>query len=198
MPRITLGQVEQARKKGPILTDAEIEEEKHIQKDLTYYMEEPVELETILKKKAKKTTKKKAKKTDDDSVDVFKDTHELNQKFFGDLDFPRDCERLKFEISRWKEEMNETIDAINKGDADGVVDGAIDLITFIVGTLDTFGVDGAEAWRRVHAANMAKRRGTKSTRPDSKGVDLIKPKGWVAPSHKDNLGMLEEALDFSK
>ena len=186
MPRITLDEVNKAVKQnGPILTDAELEEEKHIKRDMLYVPDEP-----ILAQPMKSADR-------GDIVDVFADTHELTQKFFGDVKYKRDYERLAFEISRWKEELNETIDAVNKGDADGVVDGAIDLVTFVLGTLENFGVDGRKAWKAVHAANMAKEKGTKSTRPNSNGVDLIKPKGWKAPSHKDNLGMIKKALDFS-
>ena len=33
-----------------------------------------------------------------------------------------------------------------------------------------------------------KERGIKPTRPNSGGVDLVKPEGWMPPSHEDNLG----------
>lgn len=181
MPRLKLEDVYRAVKSnGPIKTDAEIEEERKAE---------------IVKKSEEVKEKRVARKNiNKNYVDVFADTHELAEKFFSDVEYKRDYERLAFEVSRWKEELNETIDAINKGDADGVVDGAIDLITFVLGTLENFGVDGAKAWKVVHEANMSKERGTKPTRKNSGGVDLIKPKGWKAPSHKDNLGQIAEAL----
>lgn len=201
MARITLDQVQKARENGPIFTDAEIAEGKKVP-------EVPATPKEKRAKKAKTSTQavKEIEKVPEITqvtpskwipvVDIFQDTKELNDKFFSEVTFPRDYERLAFEISRWKEELNETITAINEGDAEGVVDGAIDLMTFIADTLYHFGVDGAKAWKVVHDANMAKEKGTKSTRPNSNGVDLIKPKGWKAPDHKDNLGYLAEALSI--
>ena len=58
-------------------------------------------------------------------------------------------------------------------------------------TPDAFGVDGREAWRRVHEANMAKVAGINANRPNRFGLpDLTKPDGWVAPSHVDLCGEL--------
>ncbi|MGB4824971.1 MAG: hypothetical protein WBP82_08730, partial [Leuconostoc mesenteroides] len=42
--------------------------------------------------------------------------------------------------------------------------------------------------------NMQKKIGLNPSRPDSGGFDLYKPDGWEAPSHKENLGFLEEVL----
>lgn len=173
MPRIKLEEVKRAVKEnGHLKTTAEIREEAEAVK---------VEERIVYSENAK---------------DVFSDTHELAEKFFGDIDYDRDYDRLIFEISRWKEELNEVIDAINAGDAEGVVDGAIDLVTFVLGTLENFGVDGRKAWEVVHEANMRKKRGTKSTRKDSKGIDLVKPRGWKAPDHSDNVGLIAKALDI--
>lgn len=46
----------------------------------------------------------------------------------------------------------------------------------------------AEGWRRVHIANMAKERSTGNDDPRSvrkSRIDVVKPAGWVAPSHTD-------------
>ncbi len=44
---------------------------------------------------------------------------------------------------------------------------------------------------------MAKERGIKPERPNPLGLpDLIKPAGWVAPSHADNHGLLTE-VDYT-
>ena len=41
----------------------------------------------------------------------------------------------------------------------------------------------------VHDANMVKSPGVKAERPNPFGLpDLIKPEGWVGPSHEDNHG----------
>jgi predicted HAD superfamily Cof-like phosphohydrolase len=106
-----------------------------------------------------------------------------------------DPEKLKafldFRIRFLDEELNETKKAIAEGDADGIVDGIIDLMVISIGTLDAFGVDAQTAWNRVHAANMSKVVGIKASRPNALGLpDLVKPEGWQAPTHVDNIGLL--------
>lgn len=196
MPRITLDEMKRYRKEnGPILTDAELAEKTAEKFAKDAEKKQPIKKEEVVL--PPKVRRKKSSSQENEVVDIFADTHELTEKFFGDIKYERNYDRLAFEISRIKEELNELIDAVNKGDASEVVDGAIDLITFTAGFLENFGVDGRKAWRVVHTANMAKERGTKPTRPDSGGVDLIKPKGWKAPDHSDNVGMIASALDFS-
>lgn len=92
------------------------------------------------------------------------------------------------------EELGETAEAAIKGDADGVVDGLCDGIIFAIGILYNLGVDVDKAMTVVMTANLNKIRGTKSTRPNSQGYDLVKPKNWQAPHHYDNLGKLKEIL----
>jgi len=103
---------------------------------------------------------------------------------------------LKFRLDMVQEEVTEALEAFDKKDADGVVDALIDNIVFAIGTLDAFGVDSYEAWNRVHAANMAKNPGVKAGRPNPYGFpDLIKPEGWVAPTHVDNVGIIPKAFE---
>lgn len=103
---------------------------------------------------------------------------------------------LKFRLDMVQEEVTETLDAYNAADCDNIVDGLIDAIVFAVGTLDVLGVDTATAWNRVHAANMAKEPGVKPGRPNPYGFpDLIKPEGWSAPTHLDNLGLLTKIFN---
>lgn len=90
------------------------------------------------------------------------------------------------------EELGETAEAAIKGDADGVVDGLCDGIIFAIGILYNLGVDVDQAMSTVMQANLNKVRGTKSTRPNSQGYDLVKPEGWKAPHHYNNLGRLPE------
>ncbi len=205
MPRITLDEVNRYRKQnGPILTEAEVAEgvakkvaendKKNKKKSTRKKKVEPIEVDAGT---GNPIVSPKSKIQNSEVVDIFTDTHELTEKFFGDVKYERNYERLAFEISRLKEELNETIDAVNKGDAAEVVDGIIDLMTFAAGILENFKVDGRKAWQEVHRANMAKEKGTKSTRPNSNGVDLIKPEGWKAPDHSDNVGLIAQALDFS-
>lgn len=109
---------------------------------------------------------------------------------------------LKFRIDFLEEELEEMRAALvdyqtGKLDgtkaADDTVDALIDLCVVAIGTLDAFNVDAYEAWDRVLEANMNKEVGIKASRPNPLGLpDLIKPEGWVAPVHSDNVGMLNK------
>ncbi len=100
--------------------------------------------------------------------------------------------RVKFldeeltEIKRALEGYDKNGELTSKEAADAIIDGCIDLCVVAIGTLDAFDVDAAEAWNRVYAANMSKEVGVKEGRPNPLGLpDLVKPKGWVAPTHED-------------
>jgi predicted HAD superfamily Cof-like phosphohydrolase len=117
---------------------------------------------------------------------------------------------LKFRLDFLQEELNEARlaydvlallpnnlsskdDVLKAGNtaAEDVVDAMIDLCVVAIGTLDLFQVDAYEAWDRVHVANMSKEVGIKPGRPNPLGLpDLIKPPGWVGPTHADNVGIL--------
>lgn len=95
---------------------------------------------------------------------------------------------LKFRIDFLQEELDEMKQA---KDAENVVDALIDLCVVAIGTLDSFDIDSHEAWDVVLKANMNKAVGVKKERPNPLGLpDLIKPKGWEAPSHAGNHGTL--------
>lgn len=101
---------------------------------------------------------------------------------------------LKFRVNFLQEELDELKSASASGipiNAPEVVDALIDLCVVAIGTLDAFDVDAHKAWDVVHKANMNKEVGIKESRPNPLGLpDLIKPEGWVAPSHDDNTGLL--------
>ncbi len=102
---------------------------------------------------------------------------------------------LRFRLSMCKEELDETLDAIDKKDPEEIVDGLIDLCVFAIGTLDVFNVDANKAWDAIYKANMAKSPGVKEGRPNPFGLpDLIKPEGWQGPSHEDNHGDLNNCF----
>lgn len=67
-----------------------------------------------------------------------------------------------------------------------ILDGLVDLVYVALGTAHLHGFDFEEAWRRVHAANMAKIR-TPSADDSKRGsaYDVIKPEGWEPPDHSD-------------
>lgn len=98
---------------------------------------------------------------------------------------------LEFRVRFLEEELNELKD--NIGNPEEVVDALIDLCVVAIGTLDAFDIDSYKAWNAVHEANMNKEVGVKETRPNPLGLpDLIKPAGWVAPSHAGNYGLLSK------
>lgn len=109
---------------------------------------------------------------------------------------------LKFRIDFLQEELDEMRKALvdyQTGEVEGIkaaddtVDALIDLCVVAIGTLDAFDVNSDTAWNRVHRANMTKEVGIKASRPNPLGLpDLIKPEGWVAPTHADNIGLLSK------
>lgn len=106
---------------------------------------------------------------------------------------------LKFRIDFLQEELDEMKKAFEEGGpnaGDDTVDALIDLCVVAIGTLDTFQVDSYKAWTAVHEANMSKKVGIKESRPNPLGLpDLIKPEGWVSPTHADNVGLFEKVFD---
>lgn len=137
------------------------------------------------------------------SADWVKDIHEMQTKF-GTRDWVNkniDTDKLKtfldFRLDFIKEEYEETLKAVAENDAEEIVDGLIDICVVAIGTLDAYGVDAHKAWDAVHKANMAKEVGIKAERPNPLGVpDLIKPEGWVNPSHEGNHGLFATQLDL--
>jgi hypothetical protein len=100
---------------------------------------------------------------------------------------------LQFRIGCLQEELDELKAARNGDDA---VDALIDLCVFAIGTLDLYGVDANMAWDRVYKANITKEVGIKPARPNPMGLpDLVKPEGWTAPTHIDNVGAFEKIYD---
>jgi predicted HAD superfamily Cof-like phosphohydrolase len=124
-----------------------------------------------------------------------KDICDMHKKFgvnpvIRSLDEQKLYSFLEFRIKFLEEELNEMKSA---KEVDDIVDALIDLCVVAIGTLDAFDVDSYQAWDEVHKANMAKEVGIKASRPNPLGLpDLIKPKGWVAPEHKDNVGLLSK------
>ena len=112
-----------------------------------------------------------------------KDNKELMRKY------------LMFRMLMINEELHETLQAMNTGNSEEIVDGLIDLCVFAIGTLDVFGVDANKAWDEIYRANMDKKAGVKPGRPNPFGLpDLLKPGGWQGPNHEDNHGNFSYAL----
>ena len=133
------------------------------------------------------------------SKDWPQDIHDMHTKF-GVRDAVQKFDSvmlrtfLRFRLDFLHEELQETEKAAQSGiplDQEEIVDGLIDLCVVAIGTLDALGVDPHEAWNEVHKANMTKEVGVKPSRPNPLGLpDLIKPEGWIGPSHDGNYGYL--------
>ena len=78
------------------------------------------------------------------------------------------------------------------------LDALVDEVYVVLGTAYLHGFNFRSAWNRVHAANMRKIRkladdGTATDSGRAPTYDVVKPPGWVAPSHID----LVEVNDLS-
>tara|TARA_R110001606_G_scaffold95363_4_gene211046 strand:+ start:1075 stop:1479 length:405 start_codon:yes stop_codon:yes gene_type:complete len=130
--------------------------------------------------------------------DWVQNIHDMHTKYgvreaVGNLNSENLSKFLSFRLAFLDEELTETKKAFEDRDAEEIVDGLIDLCVVAIGTLDAFNVDAHKAWDEVHKANMNKKVGVKESRPNPLGLpDLIKPEGWVAPSHSDNHGDLKK------
>ena len=136
--------------------------------------------------------------------DMVEDINDMHSKF-GVSNWVRDhydqndMETLRaflaFRLDFLEEELTETVRAFAKKDADGIVDGLIDLMVIAIGTLDAFNCDTRAAWKEVHEQNMKKEKGIKESRPNPLGLpDMIKPKHWQDPSHMNHTGILDKVL----
>jgi predicted HAD superfamily Cof-like phosphohydrolase len=124
------------------------------------------------------------------SSDWVRDIHEMHEhygfhKAVEKLSAKQMIEYFEFRVKFLEEELNELKSATNPDDA---IDALIDLCVVAIGTLDVFKVDSKDAWNKVLEANMKKRVGVKESRPNPLGLpDLIKPEGWTAPDHSDQM-----------
>jgi len=129
------------------------------------------------------------------SNDWVQDIADMHRKFgVNDAVRKMDADKLKafleFRIRFLQEELDEMR---NADDPEEVTDALIDLCVVAIGTMDALDINAHIAWDEVHRANMSKQVGIKDSRPNPLGLpDLIKPKGWIAPFHTGNIGLLEK------
>jgi predicted HAD superfamily Cof-like phosphohydrolase len=126
------------------------------------------------------------------------DIIELHTKF-GDIHqiVRKLSPEVKAEFYRFRSRfLTEELDEFRRADTpDKAVDALIDLCVVAIGTLHIFGIDADKAWNKVYQANMRKEVGKNPGRKNHFGLpDLIKPEGWVAPSHEDNVGVLDSVF----
>ena len=139
------------------------------------------------------------------STNWFKDMQDMHIKYGvnkwvqaekqSDVEVKRFNDYMDFRLDMMQEELDETRNAFVNKDPEEMVDGIIDLCVFAIGTLEVFGVDANKAWDEVYKANMSKEVGIKEGRPNPLGLpDLVKPKGWTGPEHKDNHGNISDSF----
>lgn len=172
-------------------------------------------LEAVLKAQAEMIVKGLHLREVEDIPDMMGDIVSFHQKFGLEyLGKPRSLHtekndgedgtlfdfRTKFmleELTEYMDEQPKLTEKVDKYDEGGVVkyldlqlDALVDLMYVALGTAYLqFGKRiFYEAWRRVQAANMAKVRveNTEDSKRGSK-FDVVKPKGWVPPTHVDLL-----------
>lgn len=86
--------------------------------------------------------------------------------------------RKDWAISALTEETAEFVEASTLEDE---ADALIDLAYFALGRIVEMGLAPRALFEEVHRANMAKKRGELSKRPNSKGFDAVKPEDWEPP-----------------
>jgi predicted HAD superfamily Cof-like phosphohydrolase len=92
-------------------------------------------------------------------------------------------------IELLKEELRETIDAIEAEDIVEIADGLADLCYVAIGAAVSYGIPLDKVFDEVHRSNMNKApHGFVKYRSDGK---ILKPYGWKPP---DVGGIIEEAL----
>jgi predicted HAD superfamily Cof-like phosphohydrolase len=129
-----------------------------------------------------------------------KDINEMHHKYgvrevVNKFDANKLAEFLQFRVNFLQEELDE-LKHSSQDDPSEIVDALIDLCVVAIGTLDAFDVNAYTAWDRVYKANMNKEVGIKASRPNPLGLpDLIKPEGWTAPTHEDNVGLLAKIYE---
>lgn len=95
-------------------------------------------------------------------------------------------EIANFRTKFMQEELDEYVAAADFESQAKMLDALVDLTYVVLGNAYLHGYDFREAWRRVHAANMAKVRAASADQSKRKNVhDVVKPPGWVAPDLSD-------------
>lgn len=121
--------------------------------------------------------------------DPFRDVAEFHEKMESGYSGPPrglDKESAKHRRDIQEEEHVEYLKASRAGHRNKEFDGLLDVIYVALGTIYLHGWDFHEGWRRVHAANMAKRLGAPGEPDHDEDKpkygpeirDIVKPEGW--------------------
>ncbi len=119
----------------------------------------------------------------------FDDVKDFFSKF--GLDIPEKPRQLSKDEARFRgalmyEELTEYGEGYFNKRLEAQLDALVDLTYVVMGTAVAHGFDFNEAWGRVHRANMMKIRAEhESQSKRGSKLDVVKPKGWVAPDLSD-------------
>lgn len=109
--------------------------------------------------------------------------HRFNADIIG-LPIPETPTRLGEARKEWAlDALNEEVGEFFAAETlEDEVDALVDLSYFALGRLVEMGIVPGLVFDEVHEANMRKRRGELSKRPNSLGFDAVKPEGWTGPN----------------
>lgn len=126
--------------------------------------------------------------------DPFNDIARFHEKFGSDPN-PRHhtvpSALTEFRANFMHEEAREYLEACDTDSNADILDALVDQVYITLGTSYLHGFNlrdiFAEAWRRVHRANMQKQRSMSLDRTGERGStwDVVKPLGWIPPSLDD-------------
>lgn len=117
------------------------------------------------------------------SMDWFQDVKDFHQKFncyIGERPAVPSKGTPQLRKNIIKEEYEELIEAMERGDLPEIADAICDLTYVILGTAVSYGMDVRPVWDAVQKTNMAKVGG--GEREDGK---ILKPDGWTPPPVKE-------------
>lgn len=83
-----------------------------------------------------------------------------------------------------QEELDEFLLAAKQQNMEEMADALVDIVYVAIGTAVMMGLPWDEMWDEVQRANMTKEKGRTHRGHDD---DLVKPKWWVGPQHKQIL-----------
>lgn len=115
-----------------------------------------------------------------------KDIISFHEKYSNNYDGPPrqlPADMQEFRNKFLKEELEEYLAAVERGDLEDQFDSLIDLVYVAMGTAYLQGFPFTQGWNEVHAANMRKVR-AQSAADSKRGsqYDVVKPEGWIKPN----------------